>query len=156
MQVTWWMTGSINKGIGVSLRGAIPPVRDCTIWMIFHAYCQANLNFPWKNQILIEEDAFFTRWRELIAYSQPYVIHTMGEYNVFYSGIFYNTKDIGLAIAYWLILIRYRKTNKFEGINQTWNLEAASKLLDQWQQIDVRTHVPVTNLGQEFITPKFF
>lgn len=92
----------------------------------------------------------------MFTYEQPYVIHYMGEYNVFHSGAFYRTKDVGLAIAYWLMLIKYKMEGKFVGINQSWNLEKAFELLDLWNQTDVRMRVTSSLLGDAFVTPDFF
>jgi hypothetical protein len=133
-QVTWWVTKSIQRSLGITLNDQLPLVKNVITCMLFHTFCESELRFPWANKCMVLEKDF--NEREIVFRSSgehsPVIIQCIGSYHVYMNNVLYETHTLEDAIIMWLILVERECDNEYASVLETWNLEAATNLIRVW------------------------
>jgi hypothetical protein len=115
LQIGWWMSKSVTKGIGVIPRDYKESIRAIITSLIFNSYCEAHpaMRFPWGQECIVFERSFWMRWDSVLTSEEPIILKYMAMYVIYYKGSVWEIESgIEEAIVVWIDLLIRCHTDK--------------------------------------------
>jgi hypothetical protein len=115
LQIGWWMSKSVTRGIGVIPRDYKESVRAILTSLIFNAYCESHpaMRFPWGQECIVLEKSFWIRWDSVLTSEEPIILKYMAMYAIYYKGSVWEIESgIEEAIVVWIDLLIRCHTDK--------------------------------------------
>jgi hypothetical protein len=132
LQVSWWVTQAIAKGIGIKFNEKLPAVKATTALMLFATYCESFIRFPWANEVVIKEKDYIAAKDCYLESPDPTILQCMGSYDVYYSGTLYQTNCIEETILIWLIIMKNDRQSTYKSNLESWDISRLCNMLDEW------------------------
>lgn len=86
-------------------RGYVSCIKNPTILKIFDMLCNTECNLQWvANCVILEKDISY-HYKKLSMIRYPVVIQMAGEFNVLFNKYLYETVDVEIALAVWVIIV---------------------------------------------------
>ena len=137
-QVLYWQRRFDGKDIKNIVQRAINGVKDLVynvlVAKIIDMFWERTSNgaFKWWSMAVLMASDFYVFKDKLLQCTEPIIIQSVGEWNLYYEGTLYITKTIDKAVVIWMIILYKKRQSTYTNYEESWDLSPIRDLLRSW------------------------
>jgi len=102
--------------------------------LVFRYHCESDMVFDWWMFNFLDDLEYFQQDKVLHGWrKEPFIIHYFSEFNIWFNGKLYLTKEIDIALILWTVIMVDKLKCKFVTTSKIFQLTNLRNLLNAWE-----------------------